>query len=705
MRRRKIIVMVAIALALICCVALAACNSEGVQADRQITITILNGEHYQVVGDNKRVVEKGESAVFTVSLDRGYKIVGAYGDKCEISEEYSFQQTVTFVSVYYKSTVRLETAEMGTSAFVAENDLQGGKVLISSLFGQAEEDLYYVGDVLTLTASANKDYRFWCWSKGGYINDGGEFVDDGMTLQIENFESIGKLYANFRKLSEIGNLIIYKLGLEEIEQDVTKLVASHTRANTYTAVDLRERGVDCESKYLSGYVTEDGEYVGLGSRVSVSDKMPTVLTAVWKDYTDAKLFQIDQGKLSAKSDLSGLDEIVAPREINGEIVTAIARNAFENCKASTFYIPDSVTTIEEDAFKNCENLTDFYMSDNIMNISDASFPGCKHFTTLHLNAYLKPRSMTSHASVKADAFDRLAVSSKKDDITRFVMLGGSSVDYGYSLATVEELWYEQFPNKKVEVFNFGFNANYAEFAQFEILNAYLKEGDVFLHAPEQYNGAWYGDRMLSPLTSEESAMLINGGYIFILASSNWGFISHLTVNKYGNLFSIFAKFNRDRSNSAEQDYSQHFDFEATPSVSPMGDKALEECGVDKYFSTADINFDACERAKYAKQDMYEVAIAKGVHTFVTFPPMNRHRLLYKYGSEENYKKVLDEYTVKVKEILNNPSIKVLLTQNDTIYDGRYFSNNDYHLGSPFRIEHTKNVVSVLIDKLKGEASL
>lgn len=126
MRRRKIIVMVAIALALICCVALAACNSEGVQADRQITITILNGEHYQVVGDNKRVVEKGESAVFTVSLDRGYKIVGAYGDKCEISEEYSFQQTVTFVSVYYKSTVRLETAEMGTSAFVAENDLQGG---------------------------------------------------------------------------------------------------------------------------------------------------------------------------------------------------------------------------------------------------------------------------------------------------------------------------------------------------------------------------------------------------------------------------------------------------------------------------------------------------------------------------------------------------------------------------------------------------
>ena len=397
--------------------------------------------------------------------------------------------------------------------------------------------------------------------------------------------------------------------------------------------------------------------------------------------------------------------MLAPREINGEIVTVIAKNAFENCKASTFYIPDSVTTIENDAFKNCENLTDFYMSDNIMNMSDDAFAGCKNFTTLHMNAYLKPRSMTSHVSVKADAYDRLLVSSKKDDVTRFVMLGGSSVDYGYSLATVEELWYEQFPNKKVEIFNFGFNANYAEFAQFEILNAYLKEGDVFLHAPEQYKGAWYGDRMQSVLTSEPSAKLIDGGYIFILASCNWGFISNLTVNKYGNLFSIFSKFNRDRRNSAEQDYSQHFNFEATPSVSPMGEKALEECGVDKYFSTANINFDVYETAKFAKQDIYETAIAKGVHTFVTFPPMNRHRLLYKYGSEENYKEVLNEYTANVKGILNDPSINVLLTQNDTIYDGRYFSNNDYHLGSPFRIEHTKNVISVLVDRLKSEGSL
>ena len=59
MRRRKATIIIVIALALLCCVAFAACKDKGVQPDRRITITVLNGEHYQVVGDNKRVVEIG----------------------------------------------------------------------------------------------------------------------------------------------------------------------------------------------------------------------------------------------------------------------------------------------------------------------------------------------------------------------------------------------------------------------------------------------------------------------------------------------------------------------------------------------------------------------------------------------------------------------------------------------------------------------
>ena len=40
-----------------------------------------------------------------------------------------------------------------------------------------------------------------------------------------------------------------------------------------------------------------------------------------------------------------------------------------------------------------------------------------------------------------------------------------------------------------------------------------------------------------------------------------------------------------------------------------------------------------------------------------------------------------DYTARVKNILSDESINVLLTQYDTVYNGRHFSDNDYHLGS------------------------
>lgn len=703
--KRRLFIYIAISLLVAFCVLFAACGGNGFnQADRRITVTVMDGEHYSVVGDNKRVVERGETAVFNIVLERGYKVNGYYGDKCEISDELSFQQTVTFTSVNHKSTVRVLTTEMEKVEFKPQSGELIGEVNISSVLGAAEDCVYYADDILTVKAVPKEAHRFVCWSKNNYLNNGGEFVGYDETLEITDIKSVGNLFANFKSLTDTGNTIIYQLdGGREIEQDVTQMLSNHPRANTYTAVDLRALGVDCDSRYLAGYTTENGEYVGLGSRVSVSNKKATVLTPVWKEYTDCNLFEINQGSVKLKqSDQYPLNEIVVPREINGEKVTAISKNAFENCSASTYYIPDSVTTVENDAFKNCENFIELYMSDNIMNINDEAFSGCKNFTTLHMNAYLKPRSPVDQASVKTDVYDRLALSMEDNEITRLVILGGSSVNYGYSISTAEKLCSEQLKDKKIQVYNLGFNATYAEFAQFEILNTYLKQGDIFLHAPEQFYSAWYGNTMQSPLTKTSSVKLTDGYYIFRFTECNWQFLSSLTVNKYGNLFSLFSAFNRNRLGSAECEYSDHYNFDPVPELLPIGEIAKPECGEDKYFHSGEYDFNMDASVELAKQNIYSATVAKGVRTFVTFPPLNRHRLQLTYDAEYKLQDAVGDYTARVKNILSDESINVLLTQYDTVYNGRHFSDNDYHLGSPFKNAHTERVITALISVMTSE---
>lgn len=705
--KHRIFILVFVILLLTCSVLLVACsNNDTIEADKRITVTLMNGDHYSVSGENKRVVERGETVVFDITLDRGYKIVGAYGDECDVSDGLSFRQTVTFTAVDHKLTAWLKTAEMEKISFKAESNFQDCDISVSSVLGKAEDDIYYAEDILTVSTTPKENYRFICWSTNNYLNSGGEFFEYSETLEITDIKSVGNLYANFKSRSDTGNMIIYRVGEgREIEQDVTQLLASHPRANTYTAVDLRAFGVDCDGRYLAGYTTESGEYIGLGSRVSVSDKTATVLMPIWKEYTDTNFFEIDNGRVSLKSSSPELNEIVVPREIDGKRVTTISKNAFANCSSSVFYIPDSVTTVENDAFKNCESMTDLYMSDNILNISDAAFSGCMNFTTLHLNAYLKPRHSVDQACVKTDVYDRLSISAEKEGVTRLVILGGSSVNYGYSISTTENICREQLGNSNIEVFNLGFNAMYSEMAQFEILNKYLKEGDIFLHAPEQTKMAWCGNVIQSPITSQTAVRLTEGYYIFRFTECNWQFLSSLTVNKYGNLFSLFSAFNRERIGEEEHSYSDHYNFDPVPELLPIGEIAKPECGEDKYFHGGDIDFDVYDSVELAKQNIYSVAISKGVHTFVTFPPINRQKLMLTFHNEDELKAAVDEYSLRVKNILGDVSLDVLLTQYDTVYNGRHFSDNDYHLGSPFKNTHTEKVISALISTMKSEGKL
>ena len=135
------------------------------------------------------------------------------------------------------------------------------------------------------------------------------------------------------------------------------------------------------------------------------------------------------------------NKIVIPQSIGNLPVTSVAQNAFKNCeKLTSAYIPDTVNNIGFNAFANCSALTRIRLPKNITKIESGMFESC-----VNLLSVVVPSSVIE---ISTSAFARCKKLSAVDLSADLTHIGNSAFSGCESLREVI------FPNN-VEVIKLG----------------------------------------------------------------------------------------------------------------------------------------------------------------------------------------------------------------------------------------------------------
>ena len=163
---------------------------------------------------------------------------------------------------------------------------------------------------------------------------------------------------------------------------------NHTNKTTYTVEDDFDLVGDCEDFYMfSGWYLDEE----LTQPISKIEKGTTGDLKLYGkiEYTGIKI-EFYQGEYTVVDCYENATSIVIPETYKGLKVTAIGKNAFENCTGLTSVtIGNSVTSIGSCAFYNCTGLTSVVIPNSVTIIYWNAFCGCTGLT-IYCEAEIKP---------------------------------------------------------------------------------------------------------------------------------------------------------------------------------------------------------------------------------------------------------------------------------------------------------------------------
>lgn len=138
--------------------------------------------------------------------------------------------------------------------------------------------------------------------------------------------------------------------------------------------------------------------VGMTGLQGVLESVGTVLSVNAKTYGDLSYSVTDAGEIEVSGCSEDATSVEIPSVIDGKRVTSIGDDAFFLCDNLTeVTIPDSVTNIGASAFRSCDNLTKIKIPYGMISIEESTFYSCTSLTEITI-----PNSVTN---IGPNAFD------------------------------------------------------------------------------------------------------------------------------------------------------------------------------------------------------------------------------------------------------------------------------------------------------------
>lgn len=436
-------------------------------------------------------------------------------------------------------------------------------------------------------------------------------------------------------------------------------LSHHLRANTDIAT-----GVIFRDGYTqTGWNTQpdgSGQQIGLGSRVTTGEGT-LHLYAQWAEWTDGASFSYAEDVLTADPDdivLTGyigdpvITELIIPGQINGFTVSGIGENFAQGLDLRKLILPNTMIHVQRNAFAD-SSIEEILFFDSLEEIYDKSFSsGIK---TVRINAVLAPRYSTNcdHAQF-AENMDRLILNA---DQKKMVFFAGCSMSYGLRSEMVEEAFGGEYT-----VFNMGVIGGTNASFQFDCITAYLSEGDILVHAPEEMSEY----QLLHNIRSEVR--------IFYCVESNYDLLALADLSNTELLFNNYTEYTRGRLQAEDvytyQDYN--------PNYNVYGDYIVPRANSadDAAFDIVACYLPDCVNGVSVARlnEKYDRIAEKGAKVYISFAPINRNAV----PEEEQTARSWEQFEANVRNGLGSRH-SVISSVEDYMMPGQYFFDTDYHL--------------------------
>ena len=323
------------------------------------------------------------------------------------------------------------------------------------------------------------------------------------------------------------------------------------RPNTELGTDRLYR----EGYILTGWNTEpdgSGTRAGLGSRVTAERGGTLNLYAQWIAENPVSDFKYRIYNSSATIlEYTGSDaEVAVPSQIEGYPVKYINYDAFTGDGVRSVVLPSSVVKISDGAFTDC-SIEELYFYDNITTVSDDCFVDCPEFSTVHINAITAPRYGTSNLYSEINLADKYDILILNADKKKLVVFGGSGAYISADTNLIEEALAEE--GEEYVCINMAVNGWFSGAAQFDMITAFLKEGDIFVHAPE--SASQFSLMYEMSMTPEYDGFDYNRLRLFECLEANYDLIGLIDFRHVEDLLDGFAEFNAARADLEETTYN------------------------------------------------------------------------------------------------------------------------------------------------------